>query len=225
MEPGETVHLIEEDCTYITDNCATRQVMRGRIEYPVDGWVSLKCLRDAVEEEDFVYKKGKVRSASAAKTTHDQGTVHVLVETDESDGNGEPGLRQDAKPHKRMQGMNAFARAATENLDESREPLHAEAAVACKFVIEAARCVAQGGRSLYEALGVEEMASVGDIKLAYRSLAKLHHPDRNNSEESSTIMAHLNDAYEVLVDDAQRHSYDSAVLRLREERQSGAASR
>jgi DnaJ-class molecular chaperone len=38
-------------------------------------------------------------------------------------------------------------------------------------------------------------------------------------------MAHLNDAYEVLVDDAQRHSYDSAVLRLREERQSGAASR
>ena len=119
LEPGETVHLIEEDCTYITDNCATRQVMRGRIEYPVDGWVSLKCLRDAVEEEDFVYKKGKVRSASAAKTTHDQGTVHVLVETDESDGNGEPGLRQDAKPHKRMQGMNAFARAATENLDES----------------------------------------------------------------------------------------------------------
>ncbi len=122
--------------------------------------------------------------------------------------------------------MSAFSRIRKVSTDcRSREPLHAEAAVACKFVIEAARCVAQGGRSLYEALGVEEMASVGDIKLAYRSLAKLHHPDRNNSEESSTIMAHLNDAYEVLVDDAQRHSYDSAVLRLREERQSGAASR
>ena len=38
--------------------------------------------------------------------------------------------------------------------------------------------------NLYHVLGVSDDASDDEIRIAYKNLARIHHPDKNNSEES-----------------------------------------
>jgi len=54
-------------------------------------------------------------------------------------------------------------------------------------------------------LGADENASRRDIERLYRRLAHLRHPDRGGSEEQ---MKTLNEAYQVLHDNAIRSDYD-----------------
>ncbi len=62
----------------------------------------------------------------------------------------------------------------------------------------------------YHELGVEETASVGQIKSAYRVLAKRYHPDKNNgNKEDEARFKRVSEAYEVLNDPAMRKLYDS----------------
>jgi DnaJ-class molecular chaperone len=60
----------------------------------------------------------------------------------------------------------------------------------------------------YEVLGVNENASEGDIKQAYRSLSFKYHPDRNNTSEAGERMRAINEAYETLIDKGKRKQYD-----------------
>lgn len=60
-------------------------------------------------------------------------------------------------------------------------------------------------RDYYEVLGVGKNASADEIKKAFRRLAVEHHPDRGGSEEQ---FKEVNEAYEVLKDDAKRKRYD-----------------
>jgi curved DNA-binding protein len=58
----------------------------------------------------------------------------------------------------------------------------------------------------YKTLGVEQTASVDDIKRAYKKLAIKHHPDRGgDSAEFKKIV----EAYETLSDPAKREMYDA----------------
>ncbi len=57
----------------------------------------------------------------------------------------------------------------------------------------------------YEALGVSKNASADEIKKAFRRLAVEYHPDRGGDEEK---FKEINEAYEVLKDDAKRKRYD-----------------
>jgi molecular chaperone DnaJ/curved DNA-binding protein len=63
---------------------------------------------------------------------------------------------------------------------------------------------------LYDILGVDEDASTEDIKKAYRSLARKHHPDRNpddpNAEET---FKKIQKAYQILSDEEKRQQYDA----------------
>lgn len=61
----------------------------------------------------------------------------------------------------------------------------------------------------YQILNVSANASDREIKLAYRTLVKKYHPDRNPSEQAKEITAQLNEAYEVLSDPIKRFQYDN----------------
>jgi len=65
-------------------------------------------------------------------------------------------------------------------------------------------------KNYYQILGVEKTASPGEIKKAYRKLALLYHPDRNNGDPSAeNKFKEVNEAYEVLSDPLKRSKYDN----------------
>jgi len=67
----------------------------------------------------------------------------------------------------------------------------------------------QGENDLYELLGIDEGASESEIKKAYRTLSKTHHPDKGGS---AAKFKELTAAYEVLSDGEKRALYDVGGL-------------
>ncbi|MDG1524669.1 MAG: DnaJ C-terminal domain-containing protein [Candidatus Thalassarchaeaceae archaeon] len=64
-------------------------------------------------------------------------------------------------------------------------------------------------RDYYEVLGVEKDASDGDLKKAFRSLARKHHPDKNpDDSEAEHLFKEVQEAYAVLSNPDQRRQYD-----------------
>ena len=62
----------------------------------------------------------------------------------------------------------------------------------------------------YEVLGLPENASTVDIRLAYRRLVLLTHPDRTPDPAAHTRYLTINAAYELLSDPGRRTAYDLA---------------
>ena len=60
----------------------------------------------------------------------------------------------------------------------------------------------------YATLGLASSASLADIKKAFRQQASLHHPDRNTDAAAPARFRAVQEAYEVLSDDAKRQAYD-----------------
>ena len=75
--------------------------------------------------------------------------------------------------------------------------------------------------TLYDHLGVSPEASQDEIKRAYHSLARRHHPDAHPGAEATVLeearrrMVILNGAWAVLGDPERRRAYDAAVGRGR----------
>jgi DnaJ-class molecular chaperone len=68
-------------------------------------------------------------------------------------------------------------------------------------------------RDPYEVLGVDRKASAGDIKSAFRKLAKKLHPDANkNDPKAAARFAELNAAHELLGDDNKRKAFDRGEI-------------
>ena len=63
-------------------------------------------------------------------------------------------------------------------------------------------------RDYYEVLGVEKNASEGDLKNAFRSLARKYHPDRSTEEGAEDKSKEIQEAYAVLSDQEKRAQYD-----------------
>lgn len=63
-------------------------------------------------------------------------------------------------------------------------------------------------RDYYEVLGVSRDADAAAIKKAFRTLARTHHPDVNDSPEAEAEFKEIAAAYEVLSDDQRRATYD-----------------
>ena len=65
----------------------------------------------------------------------------------------------------------------------------------------------------YKVLGVSRSSKQEDIKIAYRKLAKKHHPDANpGDEKASERFAEINEAYNTLSDEKKRAEYDKKIL-------------
>src|SRR6266404_4847500 len=64
-------------------------------------------------------------------------------------------------------------------------------------------------RDYYDTLGVQRNASEGEIKSAYRKLARQYHPDRNpGDKQAETKFKEVQEAYDVLSDKEKRAQYD-----------------
>ncbi len=63
-------------------------------------------------------------------------------------------------------------------------------------------------RDLYAILGVAKDATADQIRKAYRDLARKLHPDVNKAPDAQQKFTQVQEAYEVLSDDAKRRQYD-----------------
>jgi len=66
-------------------------------------------------------------------------------------------------------------------------------------------------KDYYEILGIDRSASEGDIKQAYRNMARKYHPDVSKDVDKKTAedrFKEINEAYEVLSDSKKRGAYD-----------------
>ena len=67
-----------------------------------------------------------------------------------------------------------------------------------------------GGFDYYTILGIDHYATRGEVKQAYRRLAKRHHPDLNpNDPTAEEQFQKVNEAYETLYDSSKRKMYDT----------------
>jgi molecular chaperone DnaJ len=66
---------------------------------------------------------------------------------------------------------------------------------------------------LYGLLGVKATAKPDEIRAAYRKLAFKYHPDRNKTKDAEKTFRDINQAYEILNDEAKRRGYDDLRTR------------
>lgn len=63
-------------------------------------------------------------------------------------------------------------------------------------------------KDYYSILGINEYARIDEIKLAYRSLVKMWHPDICTRSDAQVRFAEISEAYEVLSNEIKRKNYD-----------------
>jgi WD40 repeat protein len=65
--------------------------------------------------------------------------------------------------------------------------------------------------SYYEVLGVGPTTDTDTLRVAYRRLARKHHPDVSTDPRAHENMARINEAFETLVDPGKRTEYDAML--------------
>lgn len=65
-----------------------------------------------------------------------------------------------------------------------------------------------GEKNCYTVLGVEDTATAGEIRKAYRKLALKYHPDKNPDANAADVFGEVATAYEIVGDGEKRKNYD-----------------
>lgn len=66
-------------------------------------------------------------------------------------------------------------------------------------------------QNFYALMGINQDASLSEIKRAFRNLSVVLHPDKNNAEDANVVFRNLVSVYEVLKDPAKREKYDNVL--------------
>ena len=68
--------------------------------------------------------------------------------------------------------------------------------------------------SLYEALGLTPRATEHEVRLSFRRLAMIWHPDRNRDDPvtASQRFKSISHAYTVLTDPVRKKEYDDSIF-------------
>lgn len=78
----------------------------------------------------------------------------------------------------------------------------------------------------YKILGITKKATKTEIKVAYRKLAMLHHPDRNLDDPDAEIrFKQISEAYSILSNGFKRTDYDYSYSRFHENKDNTANSK
>src|SRR5487761_2163916 len=64
----------------------------------------------------------------------------------------------------------------------------------------------------YIVLGLAKTASAGEIKSAFRKLAKKYHPDQSKEPKAKERFAEIGQAYEILGDEKKRAQFDRGEI-------------
>lgn len=64
------------------------------------------------------------------------------------------------------------------------------------------------GKNYYQILGVDPFITQKDLKIHFRKIIKLYHPDLHQGEGFETLYREILEAYDVLSDPARRFDYD-----------------
>jgi DnaJ-class molecular chaperone len=67
-------------------------------------------------------------------------------------------------------------------------------------------------RDPYDVLGLAKTASAGEVKSAYRRLAKKFHPDQSKEPRAKDRFAEINSAYEIVGDEKKRAEFDRGEI-------------
>ncbi|KAI6704175.1 hypothetical protein NL676_013311 [Syzygium grande] len=82
---------------------------------------------------------------------------------------------------------------------------------AATATVEPVSTVGAPSTTLYRVLRVRATASQAEIKAAYRSLAKLYHPDSASTNRDEGDFVEINNAYAILSDPVARARYDLSI--------------
>lgn len=63
----------------------------------------------------------------------------------------------------------------------------------------------------YQILNISENATVEEIKIAYRKLAILYHPDKNKNIDANQKFVKIKNSYDVLLDPIKRKKFDKEL--------------
>jgi Ca-activated chloride channel family protein len=77
-------------------------------------------------------------------------------------------------------------------------------------------------KDYYSLLGVPRNASTGQLRRAYREAAQRLHPDKNISPGETELFLEVSQAYETLIDPAQRDQYDKELAEFESEQAENA---
>lgn len=63
-------------------------------------------------------------------------------------------------------------------------------------------------KDYYAVLGIAQNATPEEVRIAFRNMARIYHPDRNSAPDAEERFKDINDAYERLADPQRRQAYD-----------------